>query len=281
MSTIPPSAPGVYLITCTASGKIYVGSSINIQNRWQKHRGTLRDGKHHNPHIQSAYNKYGADAFVITVLDLCPIERLTEREQHYIDTLRPYVPSIGYNCGARAEHPMLGRKRPPEVIQKMRERKASPETRKRMSEAAKRQPPRSAESNRKTSEGNKGRKHTPESLRKITEASRGRVVPPRSEELRKKMGIAKMVSARRSAPRYIVTTPEGEEMLVNLNVFCDEHQLSRTRMIALLDGVHKSHKGLPASACYRIASPSPFQEVKKTPTADHLSESRHGWCRSP
>jgi len=55
---------GVYTITCTANHAIYIGQSQNIQERFHQHKCKLRKGTHCNPHLQMAWKKYGADAFV-------------------------------------------------------------------------------------------------------------------------------------------------------------------------------------------------------------------------
>lgn len=38
---------GVYLITNNINGKMYIGSSINIERRWKEHLRDLRNGNHH------------------------------------------------------------------------------------------------------------------------------------------------------------------------------------------------------------------------------------------
>jgi group I intron endonuclease len=55
---------GVYKITCLENGKIYIGSSKNINSRWNNHRWNLRNGKHHNYFLQSDWDMYGEDVFV-------------------------------------------------------------------------------------------------------------------------------------------------------------------------------------------------------------------------
>lgn len=59
--------PAIYTITHIASGKAYVGQTINVRIRWQMHRSDLRKGKHRNAYLQHAWNKYGKDAFVFAV----------------------------------------------------------------------------------------------------------------------------------------------------------------------------------------------------------------------
>lgn len=84
---------GIYLITHTASGKIYVGQSINIQRRWWTHGAGSQLSC---PKLHRAIKKHGKAAFTYTVLEECPEEQLTEREQFYLDTLQPFE-DRGYN----------------------------------------------------------------------------------------------------------------------------------------------------------------------------------------
>lgn len=85
--------PGIYLIYCCASGKGYVGQQ-NQRNggfraRWSQHKYRLRHNRCGNPHLQNAWNKYGADSFHFAVLENCASERLDEREAYYIRQLDP------------------------------------------------------------------------------------------------------------------------------------------------------------------------------------------------
>lgn len=81
--------PGVYLITCKVNNKKYVGCSNNIDRRWAWHRSNLRNGTHHNQHLQRAWNKYGSEAFVFTLLEETDVDSRFDRETEYINKLRP------------------------------------------------------------------------------------------------------------------------------------------------------------------------------------------------
>lgn len=80
---------GIYSITCSKNNCMYIGSSNNIKRRWTYHRYLLKHNKHTNSKIQNYYNKYGLEAFVFSVLEECSIDVLLEREQFYLDTLKP------------------------------------------------------------------------------------------------------------------------------------------------------------------------------------------------
>lgn len=72
----PLSIPGIYTVTNTVSGTVYVGQARNIRKRWEVHRSTLGSGKHRNGYLQRAWNKYGADAFHFEViLDLTDVPK--------------------------------------------------------------------------------------------------------------------------------------------------------------------------------------------------------------
>lgn len=77
------------MIVNTYNNHRYIGSSSNIQLRLQKHRSCLRHGHHANQHLQNAWNKYGEDCFIYSILEFCDESVKIEREQFYVDTLLP------------------------------------------------------------------------------------------------------------------------------------------------------------------------------------------------
>lgn len=79
---------GIYQICCSVSGNAYCGSSVNIWGRWENHRWHLARGTHHCHALQSAWNKHGAQAFELSILERCSERRLRAREQHWLDTRR-------------------------------------------------------------------------------------------------------------------------------------------------------------------------------------------------
>ncbi len=76
-----PRTQGISIITNTAAGETYIGSSVDITRRWVDHRRELRTKKHKNKLLQSAYDRYGVNAFVIATLELVEqVEHLVCRE---------------------------------------------------------------------------------------------------------------------------------------------------------------------------------------------------------
>jgi hypothetical protein len=81
---------GIYCLVNTDNQKKYVGSSKNIYQRLQKHRAYLRKNIHENKKLQNSWNKHGEGSFQYYILEFCSEEQLLEREQFYIDTLKPW-----------------------------------------------------------------------------------------------------------------------------------------------------------------------------------------------
>ena len=76
---------GIYKITNTVNDKVYVGQSKDIESRWFQHMYALNHNWHDNRHLQNSWNKYGADKFTFSVIEECELDKLTEREQYWID----------------------------------------------------------------------------------------------------------------------------------------------------------------------------------------------------
>lgn len=98
---------GIYQIRNTITNDIYVGSSasaIGLYRRRREHFKSLRLKRHGNRFLQSAWNKYGAENFVFEIIEECPKEIILQREDFYIQTLKPR-----YNLSYSAVSPGLGK----------------------------------------------------------------------------------------------------------------------------------------------------------------------------
>lgn len=78
---------GIYKILNKLDNKCYIGSSQNIKRRIKDHMAYLGVNKHCCTHLQNAYNKHGKYAFDFVIIEYCSIDKLTEREQYWIDSL--------------------------------------------------------------------------------------------------------------------------------------------------------------------------------------------------
>lgn len=94
---------GIYQIRNLVNGKIYVGSSKEINKRWTKHRIDLRKNCHHSILLQRAWNKYGKENFVFEIMEETDKKSLIIREQYYLDLLKSYDRKIGYNINTQSD----------------------------------------------------------------------------------------------------------------------------------------------------------------------------------
>lgn len=81
---------GIYQISFTTKEKVYlyIGHSINCQQRNKQHLDGLKFNKHDNPIMQNLYNKYGLEAYKFEVIEkITDVNLLVNREQHYIDLI--------------------------------------------------------------------------------------------------------------------------------------------------------------------------------------------------
>lgn len=75
---------GIYAIINEATGRVYVGSTVNILRRWEEHRTALEDGTHSSPKLRAAWQKHGAEAFRFVLLERCAVADLWRREEAWI-----------------------------------------------------------------------------------------------------------------------------------------------------------------------------------------------------
>src|SRR5258706_5268149 len=119
MDSVPRSS-GIYKIINLVNKKIYIGSSNNLERRWGEHKNALRNNKHDNSHLQAAWNKYGELSFSFEVLELVMPWSILDREQYWLDELKPFGKQ-GYNGNRIADKPpsQSGKKASPETLVKL------------------------------------------------------------------------------------------------------------------------------------------------------------------
>lgn len=111
----------------------YVGSAVRLTKRLGKHLSDLRARRHHNAHLQRAFDKYSSIDFeILEIVEDAAI--LIKREQFYIDTLKPNYnisatagSQLGFRHSAESRalisRVQIGRIIPPDIRQKMSESK--------------------------------------------------------------------------------------------------------------------------------------------------------------
>lgn len=123
---------GIYMIINIINKKIYIGSTINLKERWKKHKQHLRNKKHINCYLQKSWEKYGEESFKFEILQqVTHAEHLISYEQVYMDYYKSYDKNIGYNIRIKADS-NLGIKRNKDTRKKLsiiaKQRKMSEET---------------------------------------------------------------------------------------------------------------------------------------------------------
>lgn len=167
---------GIYKIVNTLNDKVYVGSAIDIETRWRRHKKMLVECSHHSKKLQNSYNKHGIDNFSYEIIELCEKHLLTEREQYWIGFFDSY--NNGYNSRPIASS-NLGLKLPiseetrKKIGLKSKGRKHTEETKQKIKEKRKSQVF-SEETRKKFSDVHRGRKWSEESKEKMRNSMKGR-----------------------------------------------------------------------------------------------------------
>jgi group I intron endonuclease len=243
---------GIYTIRNKDNGKVYVGSSQNVGERWRTHRKQLKAQRHANGHLQAAWNSYGEDAFDFVVIEAVDDpDRLIEREQYWMDEMRSTDHDTGYNMKPFADS--------------SRGRRAGAEERARLSAAKKgnkyalgtKQSQETIDKRRKSLTGrtwkmSEERKQSPEHRawrERHAEMMRGRKhdwhtsIP---EDTRAKIGASVKQARAANLKTYAgFVDPDGNEVepIKGLEDFCRERGLSRQNMDAVYRGKRNSHRG--------------------------------------
>lgn len=215
---------GIYCIE-DARGVLYYGSAANLKKRISNHKTFLRQGKHQNPKLQRAWNKYGEGFFSFYVVEVVADKsKLLEREQWWIDSLvtneKEYY-NILLVAGSHIGKP------------------CSDDTRKKISAA------------------NSGRKRTPEQIQNISDAQKGikrNKYPDKGKVLRDKIAL---YNSGGKVFSFIDAQGNIYENVVNITEFAKTHGLDQANLWSVTSGRYKQHKG------FRLLSVTILEEYKK------------------
>lgn len=261
MNTVPQTS-GIYKWTCTPTGKIYIGSAVNLQNRFYEHRKTLRNKTHANRYFQHAWDKYGESAFTFEVIELVLFTFLLEREQYWLDKLKAYTRDKGFNIFPRAGSAM-GHTVSEETRKKMsasqkariqRERRGTPKTPEQ----------RAKQSARMIAEGisqehkEKLRAGYDAFILKRGKPGRKPVVKPPVEKKKRTFSYhfydpahlahVRELAAEASSREYLMTSPDGVQIAIkNLRKFARDNELVYSCLAKVVSGARAHHKGWKAA----------------------------------
>jgi len=261
---------GVYRITNLINGRFYIGSTCQFKVRWATHRCQLLKGNHCNAFLQNDFNKCGADAFVVEVLEVIQDRNSRLRaegaliRQHFGDECYNLEPEVGpdFPVNSRPRRPhteatkekirqaKLGKKLPPDaeaqrvdaVRASMVKLKATGATQ--TWGASKRGVPRTEEAKAKMRESIGQRRQngtlvlSPEQRDHLRQVNLGKVYGPRSEETK-----AKLRKAWKSRPRVATRGPMSEETKENIR----QAKLGKPHTETARAKMSATHKGRPLS----------------------------------
>lgn len=109
----------VYAIRCKENGRIYIGSTVDLEKRIYVHFLELKNRKKSKESNvnqiksgdtwQDDYDKFGKDAFEVYCIESdIPTNQLREREAYWMDEYKARDPKYGYNAAGivRYDHPI-------------------------------------------------------------------------------------------------------------------------------------------------------------------------------
>jgi group I intron endonuclease len=188
-----------------ANEKLYVGSAArSFKSRFAQHKHLLKTDKHFNRHLHNAWNKYGEENFVFAPIEYVAPEKCVEREQYWINELKPSlnIAPIAGSC--------RGIKRSEEYKQKLSIINSRLETRTKIGAAHKGKIV-SLETRQKQSNAHKGKKYTLEQLEEI------KTRYSRFPEIRGKMSRAKkgknLSPTHKEKIKIALNSPETRERM--------------------------------------------------------------------
>lgn len=100
---------GIYKITNTVNGKVYIGRTICFYKRSAQYTADFRSQNSHriNEYLLKSMTKHGIDKFTFSVIEVCDPDQAMEREYFWMDYFNSYNREIGYNLRRDNEGGMI------------------------------------------------------------------------------------------------------------------------------------------------------------------------------
>lgn len=174
-------------------GRIYVGQTIDIKNRLNQYKKTSKgyeQKNRSNTYFENALKQYGIDAFKIYIIDVAhDMDELNYKEIMWIKIYNSNVRGTGFNIEPGGKNGKKSEETRKKLSEAAKKRYTSEEEHKKSSEAAKKRYT-SEEERKKTSECQKGKKrkpHSDETKKKMSESRKGKKRKPASDEIKNKI----------------------------------------------------------------------------------------------
>lgn len=173
---------------------MYIGKSIHIEERFTEHKRDLNNNKHCNKHLQSAWNKYGKDNFIFSVLEQCEEEDLNSKEIFWIAENR----DNSYNMTAGGDGGAMPEEIRQEISRKLKGRHLTEEHKKKIS--------------LNNARNTLGKHHSEETRKKMSDAKKGKPSNRKGKKLNEEQSI-RMGLARRGMGKI---TKDTAEIIINM-----------------------------------------------------------------
>ena len=252
-------ASGIYALVNTTDGKRYIGRTVDLKKKQGYHHWQLTSNRHHNPHLQRAWNR--GDTFEFEIIEECDKERLNEREIYWIAHYKTTDMRYGYNLceGGKATTGRVpseetrrkistakkGKKYDPEVVRRRAETfkrrlREEPEFRERFINNAREC------GIKRGSPWNIGRKASEETRKKLSKSLRGKPKPEsQKQKLRKRFSGENSVTAKLT---------ERDVVQIRLRFLSGERQCE----------IHKDYPQITPQTLYDIVRCRRWQSVPNT-----------------
>ena len=108
----------VYKIKNHITNQYYIGVDSYYPKRLNQHQSKLKNNKHRNRHLQSSYNKYGAENFSFKLLKFCENRKeMLSEEVKYIKHFKSFKEGFNHTIGGEGS---FGYKHSKESLLKMK-----------------------------------------------------------------------------------------------------------------------------------------------------------------
>jgi len=159
---------GIYKITNIVNGKAMIGQSRNIEKRWRNHKNRARLNKHESTYFQNAWNKYGENNFIFTILLECSPKKLNKEEIKLIKQYDATNRNKGYNIEGGGGGAKMSEETKRKISKaRMGKHYLTEEAKKRIGRA-------SSKRNKGINNPNYGKCHSIETKKKMSELKRGK-----------------------------------------------------------------------------------------------------------